>query len=261
MSSTMVDKFSAVQLDFLENLLNIPAMDERVSQEGVLIGPSRVPLEIVRNKRAKRYIIRLLPELVLRVTIPRGGSKREALRFVSENIRWVEKQFQSHRLQEALDSSDPALLKSIFYQGRRVPVVTSDSSNPFKRFGYTEIPTGAIIQDEVAIHMEDHLEGLAREILPATTQRLAKRFGFHPKRVSIRNQKTRWGSCSSSGTISLNWRLIQVPSFVREYVILHELTHLEHLNHSNQFWDRLAKLCPNHRAAESWLKKYSHRIR
>ena len=67
----MVDKFSAVQLDFLENLLNIPAMDERVSQEGVLIGPSRVPLEIVRNKRAKRYIIRLLPELVLRVTIPR----------------------------------------------------------------------------------------------------------------------------------------------------------------------------------------------
>ena len=91
----MVDKFSAVQLDFLESLLNIPAMDERVSQEGVLIGPSRVPLEIVRNKRAKRYIIRLLPELVLRVTIPRGGSKREALRFVSENIRWVEKQFQS----------------------------------------------------------------------------------------------------------------------------------------------------------------------
>ena len=91
-----------MQLDFLENLLNIPTLDDRVSQEGVMIGPTKLPLDIIRNKRATKYIIRLLPELVLRVTIPRGGSKREALRFVSENIRWIEKQFYSQRLHDAL---------------------------------------------------------------------------------------------------------------------------------------------------------------
>ena len=90
-----------MQLDFLDNLLSIPPLDERVSQNEVLIGQSKLPLDIVRNRRAKRYIIRLLPELVLRVTIPRGGSKREALRFVSENMIWIEKQFQSHRLKNS----------------------------------------------------------------------------------------------------------------------------------------------------------------
>lgn len=249
-----------MQLDFLEYLLKIPAVDERVSPEGVTIGPTRLPLEIVRNKRAKKYIIRLLPELVLRVTIPRGGSKREALRFVSENIRWVEKQFHEHRLQEVMDQNDPQSTNMIFYLGRLVPTEKSSSNTDFGQYPKFDSTQSPLSADSTNL-VNQHLKCVAHEILPETTKRLAKRFGFHPKRVSIRNQKTRWGSCSSSGTISLNWRLIQVPSFVREYVILHELTHLEHLNHSNQFWDRLAKLCPNHRAAESWLKKYSHRIR
>ena len=86
-----------MQLDFLEHLLNIPPLDDRVSNAGVLIGQSRLPIELVRNRRAKRYIVRLLANLVLRVTIPRGGSKKEALRFVSENLIWIEKQYQSHR--------------------------------------------------------------------------------------------------------------------------------------------------------------------
>ena len=249
-----------MQLDFLEYLLKIPAVDERVSPEGVTIGPTRLPLEIVRNKRAKKYIIRLLPELVLRVTIPRGGSKREALRFVSENIRWVEKQFHEQRLQEVMDQNDSQSTNMIFYLGRLVPTEKSSSNTDFGQFPKFDSTQSPLSADSTNL-VNQHLKCVAHEILPETTKRLAKRFGFQPKRVSIRNQKTRWGSCSSSGTISLNWRLIQVPSFVREYVILHELTHLEHLNHSNQFWDRLAKLCPNHRAAESWLKKYSHRIR
>ena len=79
-----------VQLDFLDTLLEPDSGKCTISETGVVIGQSRLPLECVRNKRAKRYIIRLLPELVLRVTIPRGGSRKEALRFVSENYAWVE---------------------------------------------------------------------------------------------------------------------------------------------------------------------------
>ena len=104
------------------------------------------------------------------------------------------------------------------------------------------------------------LHRLAKVELPEATFRLAKVHGFNPGRVTIRNQKTRWGSCSSTGAISLNWRLIQVPAFVRDYVILHELVHLDHLDHSTRFWERLAKTCPNLNAAEAWLKLHGNRI-
>ena len=225
-----------------------------------MIGPTKLPLDIIRNKRAKKYIIRLLPELVLRVTIPRGGSKREALRFVSENIRWIEKQFHSQRLHDALVPKE-GLSNLIYYQGRAVPIEPTPNDPESVIFAGVHVPKQSLLEENTSCVVEQYLKNLAKEVLPSATKRLAKRYGFQPKRISIRNQKTRWGSCSNSGTISLNWRLIQLPLFVREYVILHELTHLEHLDHSPQFWSRLAKLCPNHKAAESSLKKYSLRLK
>ena len=73
--------------------------------------------------------------------------------------------------------------------------------------------------------------------------------------VSIRNQKTRWGSCSPRGLICLNWRLMQVPESVRDYILLHELAHLRHLNHSRSFWNEVERLCPAYKEAEAWLKR------
>ena len=73
-------------------------------------------------------------------------------------------------------------------------------------------------------------------------------------RVSIRNQASRWGSCSRRGTISLNWRLVQAPPFVREYVLLHELMHRRELNHSARFWRHVAAACPRYVEARRWLR-------
>ena len=244
-----------VQLDFLDTLLEADSRKNAISDTGVVVGQSRLPLECVRNKRAKRYIIRLLPERVLRVTIPRGGSRKEALRFVSENYAWVEKQFLSQRLHGSLFSDDSSLATgTVPFRGRRVPLRLLSQD---RTLAYIPNPpsslsseTGSPTRDTA----EEMMRCLAKVELPEITHRLAKRHGFAPKRVSVRNQKTRWGSCSSNGGISLNWRLIQVPSFVRDYVILHELVHLDHLNHSDRFWKRLAEACPNYKAAEAWLK-------
>jgi len=74
--------------------------------------------------------------------------------------------------------------------------------------------------------------------------------------VSVRNQRSRWGSCSRHGTISLNWRLVQTPTFVRDYIILHELAHLKEMNHSKRFWREVARLCPDFGRAERWLKEH-----
>ena len=76
-------------------------------------------------------------------------------------------------------------------------------------------------------------------------------------RVTVRNQKSRWGSCSRRGTISLNWRLIQTPAFVRDYIIQHELAHRRQMNHSIKFWQEVERLCPDYLRAERWLKQHA----
>ena len=250
-----------MQLDFLDALLKTNNGINSISETSVMIGQSKLPLECVRNKRAKRYIIRLLPERLLRVTIPRGGSRKEALRFVSKNFAWVEKQFLSLRLQDSfLPDDESQTVETVLFRGRRVPVrkvikdenLNSFTDQPDRNLG----ATGRSLRDNV----ETMLHRLAKVELPEATFRLAKVHGYNPGRVTIRNQKTRWGSCSSTGAISLNWRLVQVPAFVRDYVILHELVHLDHLDHSSRFWERLAKACPNFNAAEAWLKLHGNRI-
>lgn len=90
---------------------------------------------------------------------------------------------------------------------------------------------------------------------------LANLHGVDVARVSVRNQKTRWGSCSRHGAISLNWRLIQSPAFVRDYIILHELAHRRQMNHSDKFWQEVARLCPDYPAAERWLKQHAKLLR
>ena len=79
--------------------------------------------------------------------------------------------------------------------------------------------------------------------------------------ASVRDQKSRWGSCSRRGTISLNWRLIQAPEFVTTYIILHELMHLRQMNHSAGFWREVEAVCPSFREAERWLKAHGRWLR
>ena len=91
--------------------------------------------------------------------------------------------------------------------------------------------------------------------LSERTWELAAQTRMPVRRVSVRNQRSRWGSCSRSGTISLNWRLIQTPESIRDYIILHELMHLKEMNHSDRFWSRVEEVCPGWREAEHWLRE------
>jgi predicted metal-dependent hydrolase len=105
--------------------------------------------------------------------------------------------------------------------------------------------------------IEHRLRTLATRELPPRVLQLAQQHGATVQQVTVRNQKTRWGSCSPRGTISLNWRLIQTPPLVSDYIILHELMHLRQMNHSRKFWREVESVCPEFRDAERWLK--SHR--
>lgn len=101
---------------------------------------------------------------------------------------------------------------------------------------------------------ERELMRRARRELPVRLLALASAFDLHVSRISIRNQRWRWGSCSRDGHISLNWRLVAMPDWVRDYVLIHELMHLKQMNHSHRFWKLVAAACPGFEAARAWLR-------
>jgi hypothetical protein len=95
----------------------------------------------------------------------------------------------------------------------------------------------------------------ARE-LPDQLRRLAAHHGLTVARISVRNQQSRWGSCSPHGHICLNWRLVLMPDFVREYVLIHELMHLKRLDHSPRFWKLVSEACADYEEARRWLRRH-----
>jgi predicted metal-dependent hydrolase len=100
------------------------------------------------------------------------------------------------------------------------------------------------------------LREIASHELNVRLAALAARFHLVVRRVTIRSQHTRWGSCSPEGAIALNWRLVQMPDSVRDYILVHELMHLRERNHSRRFWALVERACPEHQAARRWLKAH-----
>jgi len=174
----------------------------------------------VRHPRARRYVIRVQDDGRVRVTIPRGGSKREAQAFAQRQHGWIEKQrrrIEAER-QQRNTSGRPAGLEGERAQRDRANVD-----------------------------------------LPARLLELAARHGLAVSRISIRNQKWRWGSCSRRAHICLNWRLIDMPHSVRDYVMIHELMHLKRMDHSPRFWKLVAQACPDYQHARRWLRAHALR--
>ena len=106
--------------------------------------------------------------------------------------------------------------------------------------------------------MERELRERAMRELPRRLLELAAEHGFAVTRVSVRNQRWRWGSCSRNGHLCLNWRLVKMPDSVRDYVMIHELMHLKRMDHSPKFWKLVAAACPDFKASRAWLRSYSN---
>jgi hypothetical protein len=210
------------------------------------------PVEFVRMRRAKRYIIRVRPDGSLRVTIPRGGSQRHAQVFLEEQRTWAERERD-----RVLAMHAPARWvegDTILLRGRRVRLsVVREAGRAWldidgERLRLREVPS------DLRPAAEECLTRIARRELIPRLQEMARIHDLTIARVAIRNQRSRWGSCARSGAVALNFRLVQTPETVRDYVLIHELMHLKQQNHSRRFWRLVEAACPDYRAAERWLR-------
>ena len=225
--------------------------------DSIQVGSKSIPLLFVHNPKARRYLLRLRADGVARGTVPRRGSISTAREFVSKNIGWLETQIQRLEAQPKT-VNEWRLGTQIYFRGEQVKIEVETVGQI--RFG-SELLNLHDVSVDLRPAIQKHLRKLAQKELPARVMELAAVHGIHISRVSVRNQKSRWGSCSRRGTISLNWRLIQTPDFVRDYIILHELAHCRQMNHSDKFWQEVERLCPDYLVAERWLKANSKLLR
>lgn len=211
-------------------------------------------VKFCRRRNARRYIASIDRHGQIRVTIPEGGSRCEALGFVRENSIWLRD--QQKKCQEEVEEAKLKSGDTIWYRGDRHNLsVSKDWGRPALYFADQKI----FLADEnidLSRPLGQRFRLLAKRELPGRTKTLADRFELSYSKVSIRDQQTRWGSCSSSGVISLNWRLIMVPSSVVDYIIIHELMHLREMSHSPRFWKFVEMAFPQYRESEDWLKTH-----
>ena len=245
-----------MQLDFFIRPRPLAPSDD----SWLVVEARRVQLHLVRHRRARRYILRLLPDGSARVTIPRGGSVVEARRFAGKHAAWLERQLLRQAAQPAV-SRQWVPGTNILFRGEPVRLeIGGDGDTKLVRFA-EEVVRVRAVETDLRPAVERHLRRLAARELPARVLELSARHQLTVRRITIRSQRSRWGSCSRRGTISLNWRLVQAPVFVRDYLVLHELAHLREMNHSPRFWREVARLCPNFAEAERWLKEHAGLLR
>ncbi len=259
----------AGQLDFFSALWRriekavTPPSAQEAEREQLRLASGTVTVIYVRHPRARRYRLLFRRDGTARCTIPRRGTIAEARRFVAENDVWLAERLQRHLASPHGPQPFQPGGKTLF-GGVEVELVLQPAegeSPAIGRVGELEFPIDPAMAD-LRPQIEAAMRKFAAKTLPARALELAGQHGLHERvrRVSVRSQRTRWGSCSRRGVISLNWRLVQIPPEVSDYIILHELAHLRQMNHSPRFWAEVKSLCPGYEAAEAWLKQHGRLV-
>jgi predicted metal-dependent hydrolase len=216
-------------------------------------GGEVVSVRLRRNAQARRYTLRIhsvTREVVL--TMPPRGSVRQASAFAQKHGAWISARLQ--RLPDAAPFTDGAILPlrgiehRIVHRPKARGTVWTEATE-----GGEPLLCVAGAAPHVARRVRDYLKRQAKADLERASRQAAAALGVAIKRVSIRDQSSRWGSCSTGGALSYSWRLIMAPSFVLDYLAAHEVAHLVQMNHSPAFWRIVERICPQVKSAKAWL--------
>jgi predicted metal-dependent hydrolase len=210
-------------------------------------------IRLRRHRRARRYTLRIHPsdrEAIL--TIPPRGTIAEAKDFAQRHGGWIAARLG--RLPKAAPFLPGTVVplrgvphRIVHRAGERGTVWTETRDSGEKIL----CVAGAIEHTERRVH--DFLKREARRDLQKAAQEYADMLSVKVKRLSIRDQSSRWGSCTSAGSLSFSWRLILAPPMVLDYLAAHEVAHLVEMNHSPRFWRVVARICPSLERAKKWL--------
>lgn len=228
--------------------------------------PVSIPYKIRRSDRARRARIVVDADGV-EVVVPRRMALRHVEPFVAEKQPWIERTLK--RYEEARREAPPARLRdggTVPYLGEQLELrvkVEPGRVRPHvaRRNGALTVKVARPGEAAVADALERWYRRQAKDEVAPRLDAATERAGTAWTRLSIRGQRTRWASCSQDGAMSFNWRLLLAPAEILDYVVEHEVAHLEVLDHSKRYWRLLAGRSPDYREHERWLRKNGHTLR
>ena len=210
-------------------------------------------VKIKRYRSARTMKLKIVEDGTLVVTAHTLTPEFQIKKFLKANKEWIEEhQGKIIRNRSALTQERDKL----FFRGKEYKFLLSvNGKKKVEIIGEKIIVTSPEENHQVVREiLEKWYKKQAKKLFTERVPLLADLIDRNVENVTIRSQRSRWGSCSSRNTISLNWKLIQTPDWVSDYVIYHELAHLTHMNHSKKFWELVENYYPNYKKAEKWLK-------
>ena len=205
-----------------------------------------------RRSRAARLVsLRIDPKMGgVVITLPMRAAKSTGLALLREQSGWVAERLQALPSAVTLEHGGAVMVRGIPHEIRHVPGARGGA---WIRNGVIEV---AGEPEFLARRVADLLRAEAKRIFAAMVWEKSALIAKKPSRISVKDTKSRWGSCTADGVVMLNWRLLMAPPFVQDYVVCHEVAHLRHLDHSPRFWAVVAELKPHGSRAQSWLKQH-----
>ncbi|MEI8132826.1 MAG: SprT family zinc-dependent metalloprotease, partial [Leptolinea sp.] len=229
--------------------------DSNKPSKSILLGTNYVPYLVRVSNRAQRWRLSVTAERV-EVVLPEG-SLLHPEKLLREYAAWIlEKQEKLRKRKTKVDKK--ALPEGqILLEGKRVPLIIR-SAGMLERQQVNYFPDHITVvsgKNTPAVLLQKWLAKQAEAAITQQVQIRSAQMGVRPVSISIRSQRTRWGSCSTKGTLNFNWRLIMAPPEVLDYVVVHELAHLKQKNHSKAFWAVVGQYCHQYLKYRLWLKQ------
>jgi len=219
----------------------------------ITLGERVIALEVRRHQRARRISLKLSPARDgIVMTLPRRASVEAGMKFFISKADWVLANVESDAGIVLKDGAviplfgEMTLIRHMPGRG-----VTQQAAGELHVYGNAEF---------TARRVKDYIRKGLQEKCVRQAQAIAAQIGKTVRSVRIRDTSARWGSCSTSGNLSFNFRLAFAPTEVLEYLIAHEVAHLAQMNHSAQFWTTVAELCPPMRTARTWIRRNGHTL-
>lgn len=218
------------------------------------LGGKSVEIRIKRSAVSRRMSLRIDPAVGAVMVLPHRASLAEAGRFAAEHRIWLAERLA--RLPERMP----------FVPGIRVPLLGVEHvivHEPAARRGvWVEDGTIRVSgrEEHVPRRVADFLKAEAKRVILPLAHELAARIECKPGRISVKDTRSRWGSCSARGDLAFSWRLALAPDWVMTYVVAHEVAHLAEMNHSAAFWTVVENLVGDFRRARGWLKAHGARL-
>jgi hypothetical protein len=216
---------------------------------------------VIRSKRRKTLALAVANGEVT-VRMPHKMALHHAEKFIQAKTAWINDTLAKY---PALPPKQFINGEQFLFQGQLLTLVikTNSPQNSVKiedKNLFIQLKNDTVTETQVQKRLIDWYKQQANQYLISRCQKIAASTGLMPKQIIVKTYKARWGSCTRSGDIQFNWKLVMAPMAVIDYVIVHELCHLKQHNHSPAFWQLVKNFCPNYQVDRAWLKSYGQQL-